>query len=146
MGGAVIASRVSVHARDLTGTLPQPLIERDAFVLAMHDAFYVAVAICIIGVLSSLIRDRRKPENTHQPGRLPSDEDQLLAGVALAYLAHQIRTSNGGSYLIRAASRMVEPDGDDSRRARALRAGDEVLSPLSQALLANYLRDRGLLL
>lgn len=146
VGGAVIASRVSVHARDLTGTLPQPLIERDAFVLAMHDAFYVAVAICIIGVLSSLIRDRRKPEDTHQPGRLPSDEDQLLAGVALAYLAHQIRTSNGGSYLIRAASRMVEPDGDDSRRARALRAGDEVLSPLSQALLANYLRDRGLLL
>jgi hypothetical protein len=45
VGGAVIASRVPVHARDLTGTLPQPLIERDAFVLAMHDAFYVAVAM-----------------------------------------------------------------------------------------------------
>jgi EmrB/QacA subfamily drug resistance transporter len=71
VGGAVIASRVPAHAQDLVGILPQPLVERDAFILAMHDAFYVAVAICIVGVLSSLIRDRRKPESTHHPGRPP---------------------------------------------------------------------------
>jgi hypothetical protein len=144
VGGAVIASRLPVHVRDLAGTLPQPLVERDAFILAMHDAFYVAVAICIAGILASLIRERRKPDSEHHPGRTLSGEDQLLAGVVLAYLAHQIRTnSEDSSNLIKAASRMVESNGDDSRWVLALRASDKVLSPLSRALLASYLRERG---
>jgi hypothetical protein len=57
LGGAVIASRTPVYERDLAGSLSQPLVERDAFILALHDAFYVAVGICVIGVLASLIRD-----------------------------------------------------------------------------------------
>ena len=56
VGGAVIASRIPVYAHDLAGSVPQPLIERDAFILALHDAFYVAVGICVIGVLASLFR------------------------------------------------------------------------------------------
>ncbi len=57
VGGAVIASRTPVHVRYLEDSLPQSLLERDAFILALHDAFYVAVGICVVGVLASLIRD-----------------------------------------------------------------------------------------
>ena len=57
VGGAVIASRTPVHVRYLADSLPQSLLERDAFILALHDAFYVAVGICVVGVLASLIRD-----------------------------------------------------------------------------------------
>ena len=57
VGGAVIASRTPVHVRYLADSLPQSLLERDAFILALHDAFYVAVGICVVGILASLIRD-----------------------------------------------------------------------------------------
>jgi MFS family permease len=146
VGGAVIASRTPVHLRDLASSLPQAQVQREAFILAMHDAFYVAAAVCTVGIIASLIRDRREPSSTPRTGRSLSGEDQLLAGVALAYLTRRIRTSNeDSSNLIRAASRMVESNGEDSRRVLALRASDEVLGPLSQRLLMNYLRDREVL-
>ncbi|MBV9454181.1 MAG: MFS transporter, partial [Rubrobacter sp.] len=58
VGGAVVASRTPVHIQDLAGTLSQSLVEREAFILAMHDAFYVGAAICIVGIFTSLIRGR----------------------------------------------------------------------------------------
>jgi len=72
VGGAVIASRMPVHIQNLTGTLSQPLVEREAFILAMHDAFYVGTAICVVGIFTSLIRGRKKPEDTGSPD-IPSN-------------------------------------------------------------------------
>jgi hypothetical protein len=56
-------------------------------------------------------------------------------------LSHRVESANGSSpHLIRAASKLVSPDGDTSERSLALRANEEVLKPLSQVLLLNYLR------
>jgi EmrB/QacA subfamily drug resistance transporter len=59
VGGAVFASGLSAHAPDLGESVPQSLLQGDALVLAVHDAFYVAAAICVIGILSSLVRGRK---------------------------------------------------------------------------------------
>jgi hypothetical protein len=68
-GAAVIASRVPVHTQDLAGTLPRSLVEREAFILAIHDAFYVAVAICAVGILTSLVRDREQAATKGEASR-----------------------------------------------------------------------------
>ena len=60
LAGAVVAARLPVHARELSGTLPEGIVRRDAFVLAMHDAFYIGAAICVLAVLASLASERRK--------------------------------------------------------------------------------------
>lgn len=63
LAGAVVASRLPFHTRELreaAGNLPQRLIERDAFVLAIHDAFYVGAAICVFSIATSLLSERRK--------------------------------------------------------------------------------------
>ena len=59
VGGAVFASGLSAHAPDLGESVPQSLLQRDALILAVHDAFYVAAAICVIGIISSLVRGRK---------------------------------------------------------------------------------------
>lgn len=60
LAGAVVAARLPFHTRELDGTLPDRLVERDAFVLAIHDAFYVGAAICVLGIVVSLLSERRK--------------------------------------------------------------------------------------
>jgi EmrB/QacA subfamily drug resistance transporter len=57
IGGAVLVSRIPVYISDLAGSLPQSQVESEAFILAMHDAFYIAVAVCTVGIVASLIRD-----------------------------------------------------------------------------------------
>jgi len=47
--------------QELTGTLPERFVERDAFVLAIHDAFYAGAAICVLGVLASFLSESRRP-------------------------------------------------------------------------------------
>jgi MFS family permease len=56
VGGTIFAGRLSAHAQDLAGSVPRLLLQRDALILATHDAFYVAAAICVLGILSSLVR------------------------------------------------------------------------------------------
>ncbi len=60
VGAAVVESRIPVHMQDLAGTMSRSLVERDAFILAIHDSFYVAVAICVIGVMTSMVRSRKQ--------------------------------------------------------------------------------------
>jgi hypothetical protein len=38
------------------------MVQREALILAIHDAFYVAGAICVVGILISLSRGRRVSE------------------------------------------------------------------------------------
>ncbi|WP_119071310.1 MFS transporter [Rubrobacter indicoceani] len=85
LAGAVVAARLSFHTRELAGTLPDGLVQRDAFVLAIHDAFYVGAIICILGILVSLISERRKttPVNAEAappvPARKPKDIERTQA-------------------------------------------------------------------
>lgn len=62
LAGAVVAARLPVHVRELAVKLPDGLVERDAFVLAIHDAFYAGAAICVLGVAASLASERRRAE------------------------------------------------------------------------------------
>src|SRR3712207_6337583 len=63
VGAAILASRISDHTRELVKSLPPRLVRRDALILAVHDAFYVAAAICFLGALASMIRGRGRPED-----------------------------------------------------------------------------------
>jgi EmrB/QacA subfamily drug resistance transporter len=155
VGAAILAGRISSHAEDLARQgLSRPVVQRDALILAVHDAFYVAAAICVLGIITSLIRGRREtPKGSPSEGGTPHKEtprpgeDRLVAGLALAYLAGRIESANGDSpRLIRAAANLVEADGHDppgEERARALRAGREIIRPLSRTLLLSYLTARG---
>jgi len=55
-GGAIIANRMAGHVAQLTGHFPSATVQREAFVLSLHDAFYVAAAVVAVGVLTSLVR------------------------------------------------------------------------------------------
>jgi hypothetical protein len=55
LAGFVVVARLPVHSQELVGSLPQGLVEREAFVLVIHDAFYVGAAVGVLGVLPSLI-------------------------------------------------------------------------------------------
>jgi MFS family permease len=60
VGAAVITSRIPVHIQELAGTMSQPLVERKAFILAIHDSFYVAGAVCVVGILTSMVRSQEQ--------------------------------------------------------------------------------------
>ena len=140
-GGAILASRFAEHARELAGSAPPALVRQDALIFSIHDALYFAAAVCVLGAFTSLVRGRdgEAPAPAGDVKR-PEAENLLLAGVLLAYLARRIESGDGDSpNLIRAASELVEPYGEDSESAQALRAGEEVLKPLSRTLLLNYL-------
>jgi hypothetical protein len=53
------ASSPGTHA-SAGGTVPQIAVESDTHILAVHDSFRVAVAVCIAGVPASLIRNRER--------------------------------------------------------------------------------------
>ena len=61
VGGAIVASRLAGHVADLTAAHhPPAIVQRDGFVLSLHDAFYVAAAICAIAIVTSLVRGRSR--------------------------------------------------------------------------------------
>ncbi len=60
LAGAVVVARLPVHVGELSGTLPEEIVRRDAFVLAMHDAFYLGAAFCVLAVLASLASEGRR--------------------------------------------------------------------------------------
>ena len=64
----------------------------------------------------------------------------MRSGLAVTYLSRLVESRRWSSpELLRAASELVEPDGDVPVRERALRANEEVLKPLSRDLLRSYL-------
>ena len=52
---AILASRLQHHLRELPPEAPR----REALILSIHDAFYFAAAVCVLGVAASLVRGRR---------------------------------------------------------------------------------------
>jgi sugar phosphate permease len=63
VGAAILASRIPDHTRELVKSLPPHLVRRDALILSVHDAYYVAAAICFLGAVASMIRGRGRPED-----------------------------------------------------------------------------------
>jgi EmrB/QacA subfamily drug resistance transporter len=53
---AIVAMRLPVHLAAAAGSGAAADIQREAFVLAIHDAFIFAALVCALGILTSLIR------------------------------------------------------------------------------------------
>jgi len=77
LAGAVVAARLPFHARELAGTAPEEVVGRDAFVLAIHDAFYAGAAVCVLGVAASLASERRRV-GAPVGGVHPAEETEVL--------------------------------------------------------------------
>jgi EmrB/QacA subfamily drug resistance transporter len=119
---------------------------REALSNSIHDGFVFVLFAAGFGIIAALLMKnvRLEAENTETASPAngaKSDRKALVAALVLIYLSRRIEGANGTSpRLIRAAAKLISPDGDASARALALRANDEVLKPLSQVLLLNYLR------
>ncbi len=60
VGGAIIAARTAAYSAQLSGSVPAQALATEAFVLALHDAFYVSAAVVGLGVITSLVRGKRE--------------------------------------------------------------------------------------
>jgi EmrB/QacA subfamily drug resistance transporter len=121
---------------------------RESLSSSIHDGFVFVLFASGFAIIAALLMknirlEARSTEPAVPGDRAERDQESLDAALALIYLSRRIESANGSSpHLIRAASNLVSPDGDSSERALALRANEEVLKPLSQDLLPNYLRQK----
>jgi hypothetical protein len=122
-------------------------VAREALSDSIHDGFVFTLFAIGLSILAALLMKNIRLDGS-AAGRTPApavqtNKDTLLSGVTLAYLARRIESANGDSpNLVRTASDLVSPNGDTSEHARALRANEEVLKPLSQTLLMRYLQQK----
>ena len=80
--------------------------------------------------------DAPEPDDAESNGK----EALLRSGLTVAYLSRLVESRRWSSpELLRAASELVERNGEVSVRERALRANEEVLEPLARDLLSSYL-------
>ena len=77
ISGAVVAVRLPAHLAALEG-LPAGEAQREALVLAIHDAFIVAALICGIGIVASLLRGPAAPSASQ--GAVPGAEPSAAHG------------------------------------------------------------------
>jgi hypothetical protein len=120
---------------------------RESLSSSIHGAlvfmlFASGLAIIAALVMKNIRLEARDAETAVPGGRAERDQESLVAALALAHLSRRIEEGANGSspHLLQTASKLVQPDGETSERALALRANEEVLKPLSQELLLNYLR------
>jgi hypothetical protein len=122
---------------------------RESLSNSIHDGFVFILFASGLAIIAALlmknIRLEARDAATAVPeDRVERDQESLVAALALAHLSRRIEGANGSSpHLLQMASKLIPPDGDTSERALALRANEELLKPLSQALLLNYLRQKG---
>jgi hypothetical protein len=122
-------------------------VAREALSESIHTGFVFTLFAVGFAILAALLMKNIRLDGS--AGRIPAPVGQangkntLLTGITLAYLARRIEGANGDfPNLVRTASELVSPNGDASEHARALRANEEVLKPLSQTLLMSYLQRR----
>jgi hypothetical protein len=121
---------------------------RESLSNSIHHGLVVVLFASAFAIIAALLMKNIRMEaistKTAAPGdRAERDQEPLVAALTLVYLSRRIEDANGSSpHLIRTASKLISPDGDTSERALALRANEEVLKPLSQVLLLNYLRQK----
>jgi hypothetical protein len=123
-------------------------VAREALSSSIHDGFVLTLVAVGLAILAALFMrnihlDESAARRAPAPVGQANGKDTLLTGVALAYLTRRIENANGSSpNLVRAASELVSPNGENSEHARALRANEEVLKPISQSLLMDYLQQK----
>ena len=66
-GGAIIANRMTGHIAQLTGHFPPAIVQSEAFVLSLHDEFYVSAAVVALGIFTSLVRGTNNPPRSGAP-------------------------------------------------------------------------------
>src|SRR5829696_2118212 len=127
---------------------------REGLAAAMHPVFVAGLPIIAIAFVATLFI-KELPLRTvafadMEGGAIaPSDAAQngtgtlLRYGLAVAYHSRLVESRRWSSpEILRAASELVEPNGQVSVRERAVRANEEVLKPLSRNLLTSYLLER----
>jgi EmrB/QacA subfamily drug resistance transporter len=121
---------------------------RDSLSNSIHDGFVFVLFASGFAIVAALLMknvrlEARGTETAVLGNEAERDRESLAAALVLARISRRIEGANGNSpYLIRTASKLIAPDGDTSERALALRANEEVLKPLTQGLLLNYLRQK----
>ncbi|MDQ3736758.1 MAG: MFS transporter, partial [Actinomycetota bacterium] len=135
------------------GRLPDAVATgiREGLAAAMHPVFVAGLPIIGIALVATLFIKElplrtvafadMESETPTPAGAAANGGGALLrSGLAVTYLSRLVESRRWSSpELLRAASELVEPDGDGSVRERALRANEEVLKPLSRDLLRSYL-------
>src|SRR5918995_2604077 len=138
------------------GQLPEAVATgiREGLAAAMHPVFVAGLPILAIAFVATLFikelplrtvafadieGDATEPDDAESKGK----EALLRSGLTVAYLSRLVESRRWSSpELLRAASELVEPNGEVSVRERALRADEEVLKPVTRSLLSTYLLQR----
>jgi len=131
------------------GRLPDAVATgiREGLAAAMHPVFVAGLPIIAIAFVATLFI-RELPLRTvafadmerETPAMQDGGDTLLSTGLAVAYLSGLVESRRWSSpELLRAASQLVDSNGDISVRERALRANEEVLEPLARRLLSSYL-------
>jgi len=131
------------------GRLPDAVATgiREGLAAAMHPVFVAGLPIIAIAFVATLfikelpLRTVAFADMERETPAMQDGGDTLLrTGLAVAYLSGLVESRRWSSpELLRAASQLVESNGDISVRERALRANEEVLEPLARRLLSSYL-------
>src|SRR5215216_6757316 len=135
------------------GQLPEAVATgiREGLAAAMHPVFVAGLPILAIAFLATLFikelplrtvafadieGDSTELDDAESKGK----EALLRSGLTAAYLSRLVESRRWSSpELLRAASELVERNGEISVREKALRANEEVLEPLARSLLSSYL-------
>jgi EmrB/QacA subfamily drug resistance transporter len=138
------------------GQLPDAVATgiREGLAAAMHPVFVAGLPIIATAFVATLFikelplrtvafadieGDATEPDDAESKGK----ETLLRSGLKVAYLSRLVESRRWSSpELLRAASQLVERNGEISVRERALRANEEVLEPLARSLLSSYLLQR----
>src|SRR5215213_3294715 len=138
------------------GQLPDAVATgiREGLAVAMHPVFVAGLPNLAIAFVATIFikelplrtvafadieGDATEPGDDESKGK----EALLRSGLRVAYLSRLVESRRWSSpELLRAASQLVERNGEISVRERALRANEEVLEPLARSLLSSYLLQR----
>jgi EmrB/QacA subfamily drug resistance transporter len=135
------------------GQLPDAVATgiREGLAAAMHPVFVAGLPILAVALIATLfikelplrtVAFAEMERDTTIPGDAKNNGNEVLlrSGLTVFYLSRLVESRRWSSpELLRAASELVEPNGEVSVRERALRANEEVLKPLSRNVLTSYL-------
>ena len=124
-------------------------VSRDGLSDSLHDGFvFTLVAVSFAIVAALLMKNIRLGDRGAGQGAVPAaapalQQDRVMTGITLEYLARRIEGANGDSpHLISAASNLV-PDAEGSERERAEVAVDRILRPMALEALGTSLGRNG---
>jgi hypothetical protein len=125
-------------------------VSRDGLSNSLHDGFvFTLVAVSLAIVAAILMKNIRlgvqgAAQGSPAPDEAPAlQQDRMVTGITLEYLARRIEGANGDSRnLISAASSLV-PDAEGSERERARIAVDRILRPMALKALGTSLGRNG---